>query len=434
MSLGAPLWVCFTRKSAGLLYDVGYQPANAPALAAAVSIRACEALTLVLAGYIIGAGVAIALIRAASPTTGSRPIFRYREMRRAGLTLMAAGAVAQMVAAALTRGTAYGANQFQYGWRSVIDPSASTALLVGLILVTLTASHTTKPTRLRNLLRGREWAVLSLFFLAVALKGGRGELIAPAVYIAWAYSTQVRVIAIKWIVAGLVLALIGGTVISNYRQGAGLWPESPAVVLQNTVSGVSSSAWLTQQTVIHVPSTQGYMNGSTYLAAVEGQLPGPLSRALGVPTRTASTLFRDIIGFSDRNQGFAESYPSEAYLNFGLAGCLGAGLFLGALMAWAWRKRREIATRPRDLLYPVLLAGLIAGFRSDALAQIKDVMYPIFALWMLMRCYRLRLAIADHPSSNHPSALAGFLNAPGHGVTSHSVASLYGDPLPGDLD
>jgi hypothetical protein len=60
-------------------------------------------------------------------------------------------------------------------------------------------------------------------------------------------------------------------------------------------------------------------------------------------------------------------------------------------MGWAWRKRREKATRARDLLYPVLLAGLVYGFRSDALTQIKDVLYPMVAMWVFMGWYRLRL-------------------------------------------
>ena len=78
--------------------------------------------------------------------------------------------------------------------------------------------------------------------------------------------------------------------------------------------------------------------------------------------------FRNLIGFTDPNQGFAESYPSEAYLNAGLPGCLLAGVFFGALMGWAWRKRRAVPRQGAGRPFPVLLAGLVYGFRSDALA------------------------------------------------------------------
>ena len=391
MCLSAPLWVYFTHESAGLLYYSGYEPANASSLAVALSARTCKALTLVLIGYTIGVGAALAVTkkdRLAVAHQG-RPIFRYQEMRRFGLTLMTVAAVIVLIADFFRPNTAYGTNQFHYGLTSILGSIASTSLLAGLITVTLAASHTTKPTCLRNLLRRREWIAFILFFLGIIVSGNRSELIPPGVYLAWVYGTQVRVIPVKWIVAALLLALIGGTMISNYRQNQSLWPGSPAVIMQNATGAVSSSAWLTQQTVVRVPSMEGFMHGSTYLAAVEGQLPGPLSRAIGAPTRTASAVFRGIIDFSDPNQGFAESYPSEAYLNFGLFGCLGAGLFLGMLVGWAWRKVGDMATRPRDVLYPVMLAGLAYGFRSDALTQIKDVLYPMLIVWALMGWYRL---------------------------------------------
>jgi hypothetical protein len=414
MSLGGPLWVYFTHQTVGLLYLTGYQPLMPSGLAAAVSVTACTALTLVMVGYLMGVGAAFVLTQQAKPAVVDQrwPMFRYREMRRAGLTFMAVGAFSQLAVAVLARGTAYGANQLQYSLGSILGPGAATALLVGLILVTLTASHTTKPKRLRDLLRGWEWAALVLYVLTVALSGERAGLIAPTVYLAWVYSTQVRAIPLRWITAVALLAFITGSVITSYRADDGLSPGSPGVIARRAVGGVSSSAWLTQQTVIHVPSTVGYMHGSTYLAAVEAQLPGPLARAVGAPKRTASAVFRNLIGFYDPNQGFAESYPSEAYLNFGLAGCLGAGLFLGALMGWAWRKRRETATRARDLLYPVLLAGLVYGFRSDALTQIKDVLYPMVAMCVFMGWYRLRLtAVSRLPAAvqidESPKAITG---------------------------
>ncbi len=357
----------------------------------AVSVTACEALALVIVGYMIGVGAAFALTSQAKPTAVDQrcPTFRYRDMRNAGLSLMAVAAVSQLAVAALARGTAYGANQLAYGLPSILSAGAAPALLAGLMLVTVTAPQV-KPRRVWNLLRGWEWVALSLYILAVALIGERAGLIAPIVYFAWVYSTQVRVIPLRWITAVALLALIAGSVLTSYRANDGLSPGSPGVIARRAVGTVNSPAWLTQQTVIHVPSTVGYMHGSTYLAAVESQLPGPLARTVGAPTRTASAVFRNITGFFNPNEGFAESYPSEAYLNFGLGGCLGAGLFLGALMGWAWRKCRETATRSRDLLYPVLLAGLVYGFRSDALTQIKDVLYPMLAVSLLMGWHRLR--------------------------------------------
>jgi hypothetical protein len=388
MSLGAPLWVQATHEPAGLLYSPGYVPAGVP-LAAVLSAPAYAALVLVVVGYLAGAVAALAVTRTAA-SYAVTPVFCYRDMRRAGFAILCAGAISRVVVTFLSAGTPYGADQLQYGLTSFLADAASTGMLAGLVVVTLADVRTARVTQLRGLLRGREWAALGLYMLAVAVSDYRGGLIAPAMYLAWAYSIRVRTIPLRWAVAALLLALEVGAVIAHHREEGGLSPGSPAVVVASAAGDVSSPAWLTQQTVMRVPSEVPYLRGSTYLAAAEAQLPGPVSRYLGVTSRTASAVFRDIISFDDPNQGFAESYPSEAYLNFGLPGCLGAGLFLGALMGWAWRKRQETVARLRDLLYPVLLAGLIYGFRSDALTQLKDVLYPMLAIWAVTAWYRVR--------------------------------------------
>ncbi len=399
MSLAAPLWVQATHEPAGLLYSPGYVPAGQP-LAAALSATAWAALVLVVAGYLAGAAATLAIVTPTVPYAIG-PEFRYRDMRRAGFALLATGAVSQALVTFLGAGTPYGADQLRYGLTSFLADAAATGMLAGLVVVT--AAHTGRVTGLRGLLRGREWAALGLYALAVALSGQRAGLIAPGVYLAWTYTTRVRTIPARWAVAALLLALYGGAVIAHYRTDGNLSPGSPTAVAASAAGDVSASAWLTEQTVMHVPSGAPYLHGSTYLAAAEGQLPGPVSRRLGVTSRTASAVFRDLISFYDPNQGFAESLPSEAYLNFGLPGCFGAGLFLGVLTGWAWRKYRAVPGRARDVLYPVLLAGLIYGFRSDALTQVKDVLYPMLAVCALMACYRLPvLATARTGSARGP--------------------------------
>jgi hypothetical protein len=386
MSFAAPLWVYLTRMPAGGLYDPGHPPAVPSPLAVPMTLAACEALLLVLVGYLTGVVAALARTPRPSARKPSLPVFR-QGMRGAGLALMTAGAGAGLAVAWLNRGTVYGAGQFEYGPAAVLQPIAATALLAGLITVTLVGEE---PGRLRDLLRGREWLILTAYLLAVALTGARGGLLPPLVYLAWAYGTRVRQVSLRQVTAALVVTVVAGAMIASYRSGDGLSPGSPDAVTTRAVSAVSSPAWLTQETVAAVPSIFPYTHGSTYLAAAEGQLPGPLARSLGATRRTASAVFRDIIGFTNPGQGFAESLPSEAYLNFGLMGCLSAGVFLGLLMGWAWRKAGAYGVRPRDLLYPVLLAGLIAGFRSDALAQVKEVLYPLLVTGVLMAGFRLQ--------------------------------------------
>ena len=387
ISLAAPLWVQVTHEPVGLLYSPGDEPPGQP-LATALSATACAALVLVVFGYLAGAAATLAVTRTTAPPA-AEPAFRHREMRTVGFALLCAGAIPQALLTLLSAGTAYGVDQLQYGLTSFLADAAAAVMLAGLAVVTMAAAHTARATRLRDVLRGREWAALCLYAVAVAASGQRAGLIAPGLYLTWVYSTRVRAIPWRWAVATLLLVLWVGAMIAHNRADGGLSLSSPSAVAASAVGDVNSPAWLTQQTVMHVPAGTPYLHGSTYIAAAEAQLPGPVSRRLGTTSRTASAVFRDIIGFSDPNQGFAESYPSEAYLNFGLPGCLGAGLFLGALMAWAWRKRREVVGRPRDLLYPVLLAGLVIGFRSDALTQVKDVLYPILIVWAVMAWCRM---------------------------------------------
>jgi hypothetical protein len=268
----------------------------------------------VLFGYAVGVcGLRLLTSRPRSAALGPRsPAFRFADMRRAGLSFMGLGAVLQLAVAVMTRGAAYGVDQVQYGLPAMLTPAATTSFMAGLIAVTVVASHTCAPSRLRSLLHVPEWLMLALYFAGVAVTGQRGQLIAPVVYLAWVFGTRIRPIKLSWILIGLVCTLTVTAIISNYRDGQGVLPSSPSAVVQTALSDASFSAWLTEQTARHVPASYPFAHGSTYVAAVEGQLPGPVSRVVGAPTRTASAVFRQIIDFSDPNQGFAESYPSEA--------------------------------------------------------------------------------------------------------------------------
>jgi hypothetical protein len=430
MCLAAPLWVQATRQSTGLLYGPGYEPPGEP-LAAALSPAACAALVLVVAGYLAGAAWMLAVTKVMAPPDAI-PAFRYRSMRGAGFALLLAGAAAQALTTLAGAGAAYGADQLQYGLGSLLASAAVTAALAGLAVATIATPGCERATRMRDLLRGREWAALGVFMVAVAASGQRGGLIVPGVYLAWAFSTRVRPIPWRWALAALLLALWGGAAIAHNRADGGLWPGSPAAVAASAVGAVSSPAWLTQQTIEHVPSQTAYLHGSTYLAAAEAQLPGPVSRRLGATTRTASAVFRDIIGFTDPNDGFSESFPSEAYLNFGLPGCLGAGLFLGALMGWAWRRRRDAPAGARHLLYPVLLADLVYGFRSDALSQAKGVLYPMVIIAVVMAWTRLpgspsapfAFSVERGPSRRHADTDSG------GGERARETAAALHPPVP----
>ena len=73
--------------------------------------------------------------------------------------------------------------------------------------------------------------------------------------------------------------------------------------------------------------------GSTYLSAVGWALPPSVWRAFGVakPPRIADAEIGKWVRNAD---GYGFSFFLEGYLNFGMAGCLAAGLVLGMLVSW----------------------------------------------------------------------------------------------------
>src|SRR5580704_13827239 len=279
MSLGAPVWVYLTGQCAGLLCATGSQAAALSPLAVTASARTCAALVLVVAGYLAAAASVLALAPRAGAAAPGVPVFRHRAMRSAGLALMGFAALGEAASDALAGGASYGDAGVQYGIGTVAATAAAVALLTGLIATTLAAAGT--PRRLRDVLPGPTAALLALYALAATAGGHRGVLIAPAVYLAWVHTTQVRVISVRCAAVIAVLALAGAAALAGYRAGDGLVPRSPAAIAGSDAADVSYPAWLTQQTAQRVPEPSPYARGSTYLAAAEAQLPGPLARRTG---------------------------------------------------------------------------------------------------------------------------------------------------------
>jgi hypothetical protein len=118
-------------------------------------------------------------------------------------------------------------------------------------------------------------------------------------------------------------------------------------------------------------------------------LPGPIARALfGAVSGTGTLVYREIINFTYAGQGWGFSLPTEGYVNFGFPGVVGAGAFLGALFGNTYKlaQRDQIDNRIGSYVYPLLISYLPFGIRTDALGEMKSVIYPIIicyvALWL----------------------------------------------------
>jgi hypothetical protein len=129
----------------------------------------------------------------------------------------------------------------------------------------------------------------------------------------------------------------------------------------------------------YVPDSEPLRLGSTYVAALQRQLPGPIAlEILGPPTDTASFELRQMLGFYDPDAGFGFSLPAEGFLNFGLVGVVGACVVTGLLLGGSYARRPAgLPDRALHVLYPLIVASLPLSLRADAVQQIKTVLYPM---------------------------------------------------------
>ncbi|MDO5677052.1 MAG: O-antigen polysaccharide polymerase Wzy [Propionibacteriaceae bacterium] len=266
----------------------------------------------------------------------------------------------------------YGANQLSFTSLTSLSTLGDFMIAGGAILLF--------SSNVRS--KGNPAPLPDLLLLAVCLApsllllGSRGEAIAPAIAYVW-YRTLGRQRTSASIVAATLGGLLGLFVfIGRLRSGSNT-PDTGFV--ETVVWNISSPVLINSYIIDAVPSFYEFFAGSTYVAALFGQLPGPLLRLLGYEsTETGALVFREIIGLTNPDQGYGFSLPSEAFLNFGLAGVALAAFALGAAMQWAYNRAGRLGAR--SLLYPLLLGFLPYGFRSDALGQTKTVLYTMLIL------------------------------------------------------
>jgi hypothetical protein len=281
---------------------------------------------------------------------------------------------------AITSSAGYGSDQLSYGIEDALDVLGQQLLLVGVVLATLANARI-----FGRVLDRAELILLGGYFLMSLMFGSRGELIAPVIFIVWAQHTMIRPIRLMRLLLLAILAAFILQGVGNTRQGMPLY-SSPDSALAGVLTGVSSPVHVTGVVVELTPARFPFLHGDTYVEALKRQLPGPLSnRLFGPPEDTAAFVFRRMIGLRSEDYGYSFSIPSEAYLNFGLPGTLVVGLLVGALLGWSFRRVSRHPSRAIEVLYPVLLATLPHAIRTDALGDIKSVLYPMLMIWAALQ-------------------------------------------------
>lgn len=338
---------------------------------------------LTVSGTGAGIGASMALTHR---TESTRPApLNYAGILRAGRWMIALGIMWRVSELPAILQLPYGYGSAIYSLRSAILTIVNGLFFIGVILIVLAHSQ-----RGQTILNKADLALVGAFSVLTLATGSRGSLVAPALFLLWGYHTYQRKISL-W--RGLAVAALIVTIFATvgiYRSDDELRLETEELA-SPALSPISTPVLITSNLLERVPSRYPFEQGATYLAALQRQLPGPISRVVfGPPQQTGTFVYRRIINFTDPNAGFAFSIPSEAYLNFGFPGAFVVGVLLGCLLGYAYRKHEAVVARPIHLLYPILISTLPLSLRSDAVFQVKSVLYALIALTIVYRLGRKR--------------------------------------------
>jgi oligosaccharide repeat unit polymerase len=384
VALIAPLlYLLLTRAPIGAL-----QPQD-------ITLEGVLILALTLLGLYAGTAMGLRLTPSAiSPT--SQDGVRYGLLRSYGRLGMGAAALLHTYGIAPSLGRPYGLGAVgDFSLQRSVDNLSVFLLFASVVLVTVANArlgpHVAHPIDL---------ILFAAFAVPTLVLGSRGELVPPLLFALWArhtYVRRLRLSAALLLALGLVVAFQG---VGGVRAGAPFYEDAGAA-LERTLQAIGTPVQVTSGLALRLPQTDSYTDGRTYVAALQRQLPSPLAiPLLGEPDQTGTFVYRDVIGFSDPNAGFAFALPAESYLNFGLVGSLGVALLVGGLLGYAYMKHSRLPTRPLHVLYPMLISALPLSLRTDAVFQIKIVVYPLLLIVLAyalasVRSRRVRTAQAE---------------------------------------
>ena len=358
---------------------------------AVLNVSTLTTMLLTIFGYVVGALVGGARLtrRQVVPSTvrsdleGSDANVAHTTSNfgRGVLGLVLLAKLYQLSVDGLVSSSIYGSNQLDYTTTTTIAIAGEALVAVGCILVMY--GNTVKFSR--PLLPLDWFLLLAIVAISLVGLGSRGEVISPILLFLWFRLRSGKKIRVGFLALGTATVAVVFLAIAQFRSQI-----SSAVVypfLQTLLWQTSSPALLTSNVAQLVPQSVGFYGGSTYLEAVKSMLPGPVARELfdGVQG-TGTFVYRDLIGFTDRGQGWGFSLPTEAYLNFGQLGVFIVALLLGLLFSRAYM-RAALNFRPNSLssyVYPLLLSYLPYGLRSDALGQLKSIVYPLIIIWLVI--------------------------------------------------
>lgn len=307
-------------------------------------------------------------------TTGARRRIHWHMVLLVGRAALGVALLLRVADLSTSYGSAYGTGSVTFGLQSLLETGANIGSLGAIVLISVSHLHLSQRS-----LGPVDVLLVALFTLVTLTSGSRGELIAPMLFVILIHHMYVRPLSAKALAATLVLLMVVFQGVGGARVNEEFFAGREAAVTRVLV-GLSVPAQVQGLLMRYVPDTEPLRLGSTYVAALERQIPGPIAlTVLGPPADTASFELRDMLSFNNPNAGFGFSLPAEGFLNFGLTGVVGACLVAGLLLggSYALRRSGELPDRAAHVLYPLVVASLPLSLRADAVQQIKTVLYPM---------------------------------------------------------
>ena len=195
-------------------------------------------------------------------TNASRMLLIGRVLLLSSFVLTAASAAQGGVA---TRGL----DQLTRSFADSITVYQAAAALAGLLLI-LGARYAKRSTLLGLL----DWALVLGTIATLALRGSRGDVVTLILAVLYFYS--LRNGSRKVVLISLGACVILSLLILNYRAAA-TGNRVTATPSSQIIGTFAPAAFTTGATAARIPSQSPYRLGSTYVAAVQRQLPSPLA-------------------------------------------------------------------------------------------------------------------------------------------------------------
>jgi nucleoid DNA-binding protein len=355
VSFLAPIW----------LDEVMHRPLRGLGRAIPIAPGAAKLLIVGVVGFAAGAAIRHRR-KEPEPRADQKPVAPWR--------LLAFGRVLLLLPLAISANRFVAGSVHSRGVGHLAANDVLSALLdpteIAAVVLILAAHRMAKHDRL---LARLDWCLIGGLVLLIGARGSRGNAIALMLALAVvATSHRAKVAAV--VIAAVAIVSFG--VLDLHYRSAAVGRDITASSTDILLGDMTVAAFTTGATAAAVPKEVPYSHGRTLLAALERQLPSPVAnRLFGPPTDTAAHEFREIIGFDNPNAGVGYSIPAEGYLNFGRLGVFMLCGLLGMGFAWAYSRFTSSGEKVSGLMYPVVVAALPFGLRSDSLGLIKTILY-----------------------------------------------------------